>query len=249
MDKFNFIEKIDQILQGDLDSEEKEKLLQEIRKDPEQWSTLEMLEQVEHFYEEEEKEKVKSQMRSWDKENNITAAPGTKHTPQNPTSPKIAQYWLPVAASFIFLLGMCWYMLSPGSELSSVTLFAENFQPYPYTGIDRNGSAPVHDNAYILYNAGDYDTALDQFSNMEDPEAKFFEAQAELATGSYESAKINLKEYLKFGGIYEDQAEWYLALACLACQKEGEAIGMLTQIGEKSNAYSDRANELLERLN
>lgn len=121
-------------------------------------------------------------------------------------------------------------------------LFARAF--HPKESLKSTTGGPEVEEAYLLYDAGRYDSALEAFRPLvqSDDSARFFMAQCHLALGMADSALAGMDDYLsrhdRTDGLAME-ALWYRALALLRLDREADARAALQVIDPKGSHYEE----------
>jgi len=239
------IDRIDKYLLGQLSAEEAQQFLTELKQNPDDQEILELVQKIGPAYQDELVADLKAKMLNWDKEESLTAKPILKPNAPIKPSPKITRRsWLSAAAVGILLLAASLYFFQGDKVLSGPELFAQHFEPYPYAGIERSADVQANQ-AYILYNAGQYEAAIEEFSELDDIQSLFYLGQAQLATKQYKPAITSLEAYLSNQGPFQSQAKWSLALSYLALNMLDKSQEILISLATENSSYGKKAVSLI----
>lgn len=172
----------------------------------------------------------------------------TVASPNNGKSSVNYKKWL-VAASIVVLLGLGYLQFS-NPNLN--TLYNDNFQVYPNTevSITRGEDAEtVERTAFIAYETGDYEKALQLFMELpEQPYINFYKAQCYLQLEQFSKAVELFKLNVSKGTKYIPESYWYMALANLKLGDEEKAKDALTYLVQHFDYHKEKAKELISRL-
>lgn len=161
-------------------------------------------------------------------------------------------------AAIIFLLilplGLWWFGQS--SSPSNTELYIAYFEPYEDVITTRSGS---QDSLLMIgmtaYNSKNYDDAIPPLSSFVKQNVNSFAGMTYLAICYLETDKaskaIPLLENTNQNaeGLFQEVAEWYLALAYLKEGKFQSSKGILTNIqNQEDHLYFDQAKILLEKI-
>lgn len=134
-------------------------------------------------------------------------------------------------------------------------LYAQYYQPYPNVEAPISRSDFNELNPYGLYEKGEYNEALSQFSALrtskpDDPALLFYSAICQMELGTMNDAISSFKELLGLdANKYTRPSKWYLALAYLNSGQTSEAVSYLNELTQIDDVYARKAAELLHQLN
>ena len=150
-----------------------------------------------------------------------------------------------IAASLIFPI-----------EEDPERLFQSYFKPYPnlfeptMRGSDE-GMEPAE--AFLAYDNGDYQRALVGFKeilkNGNDPGVLLLTGNANLKLGNIDDAKNNFLILIKNYDELDTQAKWFLSLCYLKEGDVDQAKMMWEELSGTEISYSNKAKELLKKVN
>jgi tetratricopeptide (TPR) repeat protein len=162
--------------------------------------------------------------------------------------------WLQVAAS-LSILALCAYLLWP-RPADPKELFAEYFEPYPNVIMptvrgDLKGDTALKARAYKAYDLENYKEAIALFEEVDqkDEGVLLYLGNAYLANGDAARAIRLFEKVIAEYEVFDEQAEWYLALAWLRGGDKEEAVKTLGQIESEGGHHSASAKKILLDLN
>lgn len=162
--------------------------------------------------------------------------------------------WLQVAAG-ISLLALCVYLLWPRTQ-EPAQLFAEYFEPYPniimptVRGVVENDST-VKAQAYRAYDQQNYAEAIRLFEAVQqkDEGVLLYLGNSYLANGQPEKALPLFEKVLNNYDVFDEQAEWYVAVSYLKLEEREKAREALQKVVARESSYKSKAQLILEKLN
>lgn len=165
----------------------------------------------------------------------------------------IRYFALPAAAvlgGFIILR-----TLTPSS--SPEKIFSSYYKPFNSISPVTRGAAGQKDllfsEALSNYNTGDYKKAESGFAKImaEDPasgKASFYLGLTEIASGNTDNAIRDLSSAAVQQCEFNQEAQWYLAMAYLKKGDGKNASSLLRKLSDTKGFYSDRSRKILRRL-
>lgn len=179
-------------------------------------------------------------------------------------SPKVVQMkerrrWMWAAAAILFLIVGPVSFLLFNRPVSEQALFAEYFEAPPMNmslrgpGAQDKAILQLQQQAQFVYKSGRYNQALPLFQQLtrldaERPEYHLYTGICLLADG-YAAESLYSFQQLAAHPIYNEPAEWYLALAHLQLKKRELAHLELGKIAANTqHEFSGQAKELLQKL-
>lgn len=171
-----------------------------------------------------------------------------------PVIPLWRNRWLQLAASLL-LVAVCAYVLWPRPQ-ESATLFAEYFEPYPniimptVRGVVENDST-VKAQAFRAYDQREYLQAIALFETLavKDEAVLLYLGNSYLASGQPGKALPLLEKVLNEYDIFDEQAEWYVAVSYLKLEDREKAKVALQKVVVREGSYKSKAQLILEKLN
>jgi tetratricopeptide (TPR) repeat protein len=156
------------------------------------------------------------------------------------------------AAAILLILvaaGSYFMLRAPSSE----KLFTSNFEPYPNMITTKSNVINEKAVAMLYYELNDWDSAiilLNQYLTKKSytPDVMFYLGNAYLAKGDSEQAIRWLKEASTMSSGFDDQINWYLALAYLRQDDQGSARVYLETLCQKDDFYQLKAEKLLKKI-
>jgi tetratricopeptide (TPR) repeat protein len=162
--------------------------------------------------------------------------------------------WLQVAAG-ISLLAVCAYLLWPRTQ-EPTQIFAEHFEPYPniimptVRGVVENDST-VKAQAFRAYDQQDYVLAIQLFEKLsvQDEAVLLYLGNSYLASGQPEKALLLFEKVLNNYEVFDEQAEWYVAVTYLKLEEREKAREALQKVVARNSSYKSKAQLILDKLN
>ncbi len=160
-----------------------------------------------------------------------------------------------VAASILLLMGLGWigFQTFTGENLDAI--YEENYQAYPntvFTITRGDADTSPERNAFVAYESGDYQTAIEHFESLKTVEnlgyIDFYLAQSYLNLENYDTAISLFEKVIETDTVFVPEANWYLALTYLKKDDKAAAIERLNTLVKKYDYNKNRANQLLEKL-
>lgn len=158
-------------------------------------------------------------------------------------------------AVFVFGLGLLWYFNRPHNY---DRIFEENFVPFPNIEMpsvrDSNINESDLKSAFSLYDNRAYEQAASAFRALSTNEqmsfTNFYLGVSLLADNQTEAA-IEVLENPDWivPEKYQNQTDWYLALAYLKMHDKEKALFYLSKVSESETALSAKAKNLLDVIN
>jgi len=159
-----------------------------------------------------------------------------------------------VAATITILIGLGVFLVQVQNFQSPEVLFTEYFEPYRNVvhPITRSEETPdLKTKAFLAYESKDYGMAISLFDTLDQQEANsyylFYTANALLGYGKPEEA-IVLLQSLSENSTFEEQSNWYLALAHLKLANTEKSKKILEGIVRAKSFNHEAAAKLLETL-
>jgi tetratricopeptide (TPR) repeat protein len=163
-------------------------------------------------------------------------------------------YFMAAAATVLLLLVATVLFFSLRAS-SPEKLFVAYYTPYSSIEQTKRGSnenLTERKKAFEAYVAGKYVESISLFQSVlikgQDESVLFYLGNAYLSADRPQEAENTFKSYLATYQEFEAEAEWYLSLSYLKQKKTQEAKQLLTAISAKNNEYSDKAKDLLSKL-
>jgi tetratricopeptide (TPR) repeat protein len=113
--------------------------------------------------------------------------------------------------------------------------------------------ASLQDDAMKVFNAGDYNTASDNFdkilkSDPDNADALYFGGICDYINGKTAKSENNFDKLLKKGNKYTEGAKWYKANILLKKGKSDAAKGLLQDLSNGNSSYKERAIKKLAEM-
>lgn len=163
------------------------------------------------------------------------------------------KYW-PLGIAAVLIIGFGIFWMTRASEPKTPPLFAEAFVPYPNVVMPtiRGGESDSSKlkEAYAAYDLGDYQKSISIFSSLPNKDAGvlLYLGNSYLAIAEPIKARQQLELLQKDFDVFDDQAEWFIALSYLNESNSAECAKRLRKIKEKQNDYSVKASALLSKI-
>lgn len=157
-----------------------------------------------------------------------------------------------IAASVLLLMGLGWIGFNSFSTNYS-DLYNSNFQEYPntvYTITRSDSNESLERDAFVAYESGNYQDALDKFEKIQGPNQylDFYKAQCYLAVENNTKAIELFIKVEKEQVEFKAEANWYLALTYLKEKDKLRAVEVLKKHQEKYDYNKEKAVSLLGEL-
>jgi tetratricopeptide (TPR) repeat protein len=161
--------------------------------------------------------------------------------------------WLQAAAAL--LIGLLAYTFWP-SSVNEQELFATHFEVYPniimptVRGVVENDST-VKAQAFRAYDQQDYVLAIQLFEKLsvQDEAVLLYLGNSYLASGQPEKALLLFERVLNNYDVFDEQAEWYVAVTYLKLEEREKAREALQKVVARESSYKAKALLILEKLN
>ncbi len=164
----------------------------------------------------------------------------------------VALRWPMLGAVAAVLLLIAVFVLFPGQQ-SPEELFAQNYEPYEISLVQRGEDADALAKADEDYRSGNYQTAITSLETLlqnQPANAKLHLVLGicYLETDQLQQARDHFGLALN-NGLYKDKAQWYLALSYLKEGKIQLARSYLEPLREDQNSiYREKAAQLLKKI-
>ena len=137
----------------------------------------------------------------------------------------------------------------------TLTAFQQNFTPYQNVIMPTVRGAKDEDTtrlaeAFRAYDQNQFAKAGQYFGSLpKDATTLLYSGNCYLAEKKFDEAAKAFQELLAEYDIFDEQAEWFLALSYLGKNDMTNSIQSLNQIIKRKASYSSRATKLLSDLN
>lgn len=158
-----------------------------------------------------------------------------------------------IAASITLILTTLFVFMD--KSVNSEQIVAAYYQPYPNVESPVNRSDQNNQNAYALYEQGNYALALDQLNQLiisdpSNPAPVFYAGICLLEMKQAASALSKFEDIESLAeNKYSRPAHWYKALTNLALRKNEAAAVILFDLSSGDDIYAEKSAEILEMLN
>lgn len=171
------------------------------------------------------------------------------------SSSPLRSNWIKIAAALAIVAIATWLLWPPATK-SPQQLFAENFEPYPNIIMPtvrggQTADSTVMAQAYKAYDMQEYTKAIELFESLEVKAegVLLYLGNSYLANGSAEKAVPVFEKVISDFDIFDEQAEWYLALSYLKLGNKEKASEISKAIVDRGGDYASKAKRLLLTLN
>jgi hypothetical protein len=162
-------------------------------------------------------------------------------------------YW--AAAVLVIALASTIFIVVQQPD-SSEKLYLAYYQPYPVTGITRDGSEEKQDPAVTAYGSGDYRSAafileakIAEATTRNAEELKLILGNCYLQLGEQNKAALLFKQVMQSDDpVLKADASWYFALAQIRMSDVANAKVTLQDLMATKSAYRSKAAQLLDDL-
>ncbi|MEL7119473.1 MAG: tetratricopeptide repeat protein [Bacteroidota bacterium] len=240
-----YIDKIDEYLDGELNDQEKNAFEKELEKDAtleqELRANLLLREVIEHGY----KEEMRTNIRKWRQESNESNQTGS--TRIRPLFVRIA-----AAASVLLVAGMLVFnIILP--QYSNSNIATAYYEPVgDLAGGSRSTTdGDVLDEAIAAFENGDYANAITGFQNFpNNDQALYGLAHTYYLTERYNEAAQTFDQLIDKANIeYIEQAQFYKVLSMLKAEQVNDEFNtLLDQIIAENGFYADEARNIKKKL-
>jgi tetratricopeptide (TPR) repeat protein len=161
--------------------------------------------------------------------------------------------WLQAAA--VLLIGLLAYIFWPIS-VDEQELFATHFEPYPNIIMPTVRSVVENDStvkaqAFRAYDQQDYVLAIQLFEKLsvQDEAVLLYLGNSYLASGQPDNALLLFEKVLNNYDVFDEQAEWYVAVTYLKLEEREKAKEALQKVVARESSYKSKAQLILDKLN
>lgn len=224
----------DRYLHGAMSDQEKNDFEQKLETDNELKTEFEAFKSFERIFEDAEITAFKDQLEEWDK---------SGESPKQGSVFPIRMIATIAAVLLVALLTVTYFF----SGSSNAELAENYFEPYDNV-LTVRGDKVNMDEGLAYYEQEEYEKAADIFALFsDDPTANFYLAESGMALKHYDDAIAAYNLVLGEESIFEEVAEFHLALAYLGKDDTEKAIKTLEAISNSSSYFED-AERLLDDL-
>lgn len=261
----DFFKKIDAYLDGELTGSELNNFLEEMKRNRELASEVELYKNVNKLLhdkaaddnkrkdlEELHLEYIKS--RNKIKKNSIAAPLIIK------LNRRRIFYYAVAAGLAILIIASGIYFFTRINSYSNQELFADYYMPYEYSsatrgaGDDKNIKEDPFDKGIDQYEAANYSVAIPFFQkslkeDTTDLGADFFCGICYIETNQYNKALTSFQKIISARSIsYSEEAYWYLGLCYLKTENKKKAIEQFRFLEQDSGYYMAKSQEILSKM-
>jgi tetratricopeptide (TPR) repeat protein len=161
--------------------------------------------------------------------------------------------WLQAAA--VLLIGLVTYALWPNT-VDEQELFASHFEVYPNIIMPTVRGEMANDStlkalAFRAYDQKQYEEASLLFNRIDNKDVNilFYLGNCYLANNQAEKALPLFEKVLSEYEVFDEQAEWYIAVSYLKLEERGRASEALKKVVAGNSAYKEKAQTILDKLN
>ena len=170
----------------------------------------------------------------------------------NKTSQKSSFSFLKIAASIVVLISASWLGYQSFFGLNYADLFTENYNTYPNTVYTITRSDTINSlerEAFVAYEAEDYELALEKFNSAASKDYfNFYKGQSYLRLNNNEEAKSLFEIVIKKNEKFVGESHWYLALIHLKDKNKQRALDNLEQLVANFDYKTADAQKLIKKL-
>jgi len=243
----NFLEQIDEYINGSLSANQQKAFEAELKVNPELREQLTLNKEINTAIQEKDVDLLRKKL-------NQTKPQGHKK------SSKYRYLFVSLAgAATIALLMVFGFLLTTKPRLPE-QIFANNFEVYQPVGQTRDsGDDSINDKLrfiHKLYIGGEFSESIPLLesiinNNSPDAQASLMLTSAYLKCKHYEKAEHLLKRLLNYGLTeqYTEMAKWYLALTLTRLESIDEAKKLYTDIAKGEGFYAGKAEKILALFN
>lgn len=181
-----------------------------------------------------------------------------KQIEKNLNKPKplhFIRHWHYYAAAACVTLLIIAGLIFPLKDASPEKLYADYFKPYPNVFEPAVRGADVFNQrkeAFLAYENADYKRAVQLFTLLQkensDPGILLLLGNANLMLGNTSGAQQNFNDLITQYDDLDLQAKWFLSLAYLKSGEIDQARKLLEELGNTEISYSEKAKELLQKV-
>lgn len=246
------LEQLVQYLDGELNEYEKQQLIEKLKNDPSLREKLNIIKDIDLLLGDRHLESLEESLKEIE----------AQHKGEHALIPSISApkklLWLKAAALIIILVSAASYFVFHFSNTpkNPDDLFAAYYEKMPADFTTRSQDTQQDDfnSAIKLYNENDYSQAIvglnkviqkDQSNNA----AQLFLGICYIETKQFEGAAAQFEKVIKkHDPLFEEHAEWYLALSYIKTNKPGLAKPLLSKLVNSKAFYAKQASDLLKKL-
>ena len=164
-------------------------------------------------------------------------------------------YKLAASVAILISLGLASYFMY-NSGRSNKELYADYYQPYKIDFISRSVNDPLSETskAFVCFQKGKYDDCIKILSTTKIPDSlstpfNIIKGLSFMETGRFKEAEfcLNYAATDRSNIMYTD-CLWYLSLTYIQLNESGKALPMLKTLVKEKSIYSEKASELISKL-
>jgi len=162
---------------------------------------------------------------------------------------KINPAYISIAASLFLVASLVLYFTR--DQTSLFNQYYEVYPNYEITTVRGDESISSREKAYLAYDAGNYQKAIDIFSQLEAllPADYFFRGVSYIQVKEYQNALSDFEVVIDSEDkAYDNASVWYSALLFLKLENDKEAIPLLQSLSEGKSEFAIASKELLDKL-
>jgi tetratricopeptide (TPR) repeat protein len=240
---------ISKYLEGDLDPLTNARFEETLKNDPVLRTEMKLYQEVEQALSESEMMNFRHQL----KELHEDLVPEFEKSMSRPPSRLVR---VAAAAGFLMIIGIGTLSLL-NKEAVNDRILDKFYRPYDMTMVNRSGNANINtimNRALIHYNNKEYREAVVLFEELLDKDP------TQMATRLYCGISyFEIREYQKAGNsfnqiiqqndnLYIEQAEWYMGFCMIMKEEKEKAIRQFVKIAEENGYYSEKAKQIIKKL-
>jgi len=246
LDKMDTYKYIEDYIDGDLNKNELESLLDELNNDKTMVEELNLRSEINNVIHDtgfSELKYILDQQKSTDRQSYAS------HSIRR----DIMKTWHMAAASFalVIVAGGLWYILS-NKPYTTEILVGRYYKPAQSIGQVRgqvSGNETLA-KAFNFYKQNDYHSALEYFSSLDNQiTSKFYSGICLIELKKYDDAIDSFKAVVDDNdNLYVEQSDWYLGLIYLMNNQKKDAIEQFNKISNSDSYYADQAKEIIKYI-
>lgn len=243
------IELLDQFINGQLDTTERNEVSKRLEQDLEFAKELDQLKLMVDCIRISGRKKLLDEIKHWDED-----LPDVIEEPDKVK--KLAVFRWYYAAASIVLFMVAGFLIYSNINFGYEKIVAEVYEPYDYTPSAQRGGE-VQKNSlsqfFNYYDLEEYASVIQLWVEIDEAEktveAEFFLANAYQAEKRFLEASVIFRKLVKRDNSNKMASMWYLALCYLSLDNPEQARELLDELENKKSSYSPKAQKLLVRLN
>ncbi|MEO9870254.1 tetratricopeptide repeat protein [Ekhidna sp.] len=161
---------------------------------------------------------------------------------------KSKSFLLKIAASLLLVVSVMAILIKVLPESSSnQAIFQRHYTPYDGVVIARS-DAPIINKGILAYLEGDFEVALDELIQVEEPTGQFrlVISNCHLSLGNWDQALAILNQINDAESqMIQDNRDWYLAITYLRTDQIEKSYNLLKSLKERNTDFMEKVEDLL----